>query len=75
MNRLLHVLNTGSLVRYSECSPMAGRPGFNSRSSHTKDSKVVLAAALLNTQHYKVRIKGKVEQFREKSSALPYTSV
>ena len=27
------------------------------------------------TQHYKVRIKGKVEQSREKSSALPYTLV
>ena len=29
----------------------------------------------LNTQWYKVRIKGKVEQSRERSSALPYTSV
>ena len=37
--------------------------------------KMVLNAALINTQHYKVRIKGKVEQFREWSSALPYTSV
>ena len=27
----------------------------------------------LNIQHYKVRIKGKVEQSREKSSALPHT--
>ena len=26
-------------------------------------------------QQYKVRIKGKVEQFRERSSALPYTLV
>ena len=32
-------------------------------------------AALLNTQHYKVRIQGKLEQSREWSSALPYTSV
>ena len=32
-------------------------------------------AALLNTQHYKVRIKGKVKQSRERSSALPYTIV
>ena len=38
-----------------------------------KTQKMVLDAALLNTQHYKVRIKGKVEQSREKSSALPYT--
>ena len=36
---------------------------------------MVFDAALLNTQHYKIRIKGKVEQFREKSSAFPYTSV
>ena len=36
---------------------------------------MVLDAALFNTQHYKVRIKGKVEQYREKSSALPYTLV
>ena len=40
-----------------------------------KTPKMVLHAALLNTQHYKVRIKGKVEQSREWSSALPYTSV
>ena len=39
-----------------------GRLGFNPRSSHTKDSKMVLDAALLRTQHYKVKIKGKVEQ-------------
>ena len=40
-----------------------------------KTQKIVLDASLLNTQHYKVRIKGKVEQSRERSSALPYTSV
>ena len=38
-----------------------------------KTQKMVLDAILLNTQHYKVRIKGKVEQSRETSSALPYT--
>ena len=32
-------------------------------------------AALLNTQYYKVKIKGKVEQSKEWSSALPYISV
>ena len=37
--------------------------------------KMVLSAVLLNTQHYKVRIKGKVEQSREWSSDLSYTSV
>ena len=30
-----------------------------------KTQKMVLDASLLNTQHYKVRIKGKVEQSRE----------
>ena len=38
-----------------------------------KTQKMVLDAALLNTQHYKVWIKGKVEQSRERSSALPST--
>ena len=37
--------------------------------------KMVLDAALLNTQHYKVRIKGKVEQSKEKGSTLPYNSM
>ena len=40
-----------------------------------KTLKMVLDTALFNTQQYKVHIKGKVEQSREKSSALPYTSV
>ena len=40
-----------------------------------KAQKMVLNAALLNTQHYKVRIKGKVEQPMERSSALPHISV
>ena len=54
----------------------AGRSGFNPRLSHNKDQKkkkMVLDVALLNTQHYKVRIKGKVEQSREWSSDLLYT--
>ena len=40
-----------------------------------KTQKMELDASLLNTQHYKVRIKGKVEQSWERSSALPYTLV
>ena len=40
-----------------------------------KTQKMVLDPSLLNTQHFKVRNKGKVEQSREKSNALPYTSV
>ena len=35
-----------------------------------KIQKMVLDASLLNTQHYKVSIKGKVKQSRERSSAL-----
>ena len=40
-----------------------------------KTQKMVLDTSLLKTQHYKVCIEGKVEQSREKSSTLPYTSV
>ena len=40
-----------------------------------KTLKMVIDTSLRNTQQYKVRFKGKVEQFRERSSALPYTSV
>ena len=40
-----------------------------------KTLKMVLDTSLLNSQQYKVRIKGKVERSRERSSALPYTLV
>ena len=40
-----------------------------------KTQKLVLDAALLNIQHYKVRIKGKVKQSNEQRSAFPYTLV
>ena len=43
--------------------------------SYQRLKKLGLDTALLNTQNYKVRIKGKVEQSKERSSALPYTSV
>ena len=36
---------------------------------------MVLDTSLFNTQQYKVCIKGEVEQFWERSNALPYTSV
>ena len=36
---------------------------------------MVLDVSLSNTQQYKVCIKGKEEQSRETSSALPYTLV
>ena len=37
--------------------------------------KMVLVTSSLNTQQYKVHIKGKLEQSSERSSILPYTSV
>ena len=40
-----------------------------------KTQKMVLDAVLFNTQHYNVRIKGKVEQSREWSSAHHNTSM
>ena len=40
-----------------------------------KTLKMVLDTSLLNTQQYKARIKGKVEQFWERSSVLACTSV
>ena len=40
-----------------------------------KTQKMVLDSFLLNTQDYKVRIEGKVEQSRERSSTIPYTLV
>ena len=40
-----------------------------------KTLKMALDTSLLNTLQYKVHIKGKVKQSRERSSALPYTSV
>ena len=40
-----------------------------------KTQKMVLDAALLNTQQYKVWIKIKVEQSRERGSTIPYISI
>ena len=40
-----------------------------------KTLKMALDTSLLNTQQYKVRIKGKGEQSKERSSALPNSSV
>ena len=40
-----------------------------------KLKKLVLDATLLSTQHYEVKIKGKMEQSKAWSSALPYILV
>ena len=59
-----------------KCSPMARETGAQSQvESYQRLKKMVLNASLLNTQHYKVRIKGKVEKSRERSSAFSYTLV
>ena len=52
-----------------------GDLGSTPRCVIPKTLKMVLDTSLLNTQQYKVCIKGKVEQSWERSSALPYTSV
>ena len=40
-----------------------------------KTLKMLFDTTSLNTQHYKVHIKGQVEQSKERSDALPYTSM
>ena len=63
---------------YSQLPPIANGPEDLSSipgRGIPKTLKMVLNTSLLNTQQYKVCIEGKVKQFRERSSALPYTSV
>ena len=52
-----------------------GDPGSIPDRVIPKTLKIVLDTYLLNTQHYKVCIKGKVEQPRVRSSTLSYASV
>ena len=63
----------GIIVRVFTNVP--GNPGSISGRVTPKTQKMVLDTSLLNTQHYEVRIKGKVEQSRKRSKALPYTFV
>ena len=53
----------------------SGRSRFNPIRVMPKTLKMVLDTPLLYTQQYKVRIKGKKEESRKRSSALPYTSL
>ena len=53
---------------------MPRETGVQSQVESSKIQKMVLNAALLNTQHYKVRKKGS-GAIQERSSALSYTSV
>ena len=52
-----------------------GNRGSIPRRVITKTQKMVLDVALLNTQHYMARIKGKVKQSREWRGTLSYISV
>ena len=52
-----------------------GDLGSTPRRVIPKTLKLVHDTSLLNTQQYKVRINGKVEQSRERSSDFPYTTV
>ena len=67
------LLDIGMMVRVFANGPrdLGSIPGRDI----PKTQKMVLDASLLNIQHYKVGIKGKVEQYRERSNALPYTLV
>ena len=50
---------------------MAQDTGVQSQvESYQRLKKILLGAALLNTQHYKVHFEGKVEQSRGRSSAI-----
>ena len=72
-NYLVTVPDIGMMVRV-----FANGPGdLDSIPSRVipKTQKMVFDASLFNTQHYKVWIKGKVEQSRERNSALSYTLV
>ena len=66
-----HQLNV--IIRYclEDLPRVVGAKGLMSRVLITGPGD----ATLLSTQHYKVRIEGKLEQSREWSNALPYTSV
>ena len=69
----ISVLDIGLAVRVFAIRP--GDLGSFPGRVIPKTQKMVLDTSLLNTQHYKVRIKGKVEQSRERNSALPYALV
>ena len=72
-NAFLQILHIGLMSRMFTSGP--GNRGLIPDRVIQKTQKMVLDATLLSTQQFKVRIKGKVEQSRERSSTLPYTSV
>ena len=69
---IMSILDIGIMVKVFANGP--GDLGSIPDQIIPKTQKMVLDSFLLNTQHYKVRIKGKVEQSRERSSTLPWCS-
>ena len=66
-------INTDPMAKWLESSSMAWETGVQSQTvSYQKLKKMVLDIFLFDTQHYKVRIKGKVEQSRESSDWKGY---
>ena len=70
-NYLLQIIGLMSRVFANGSGDLGSIPGR----VKPKTQKIVLDPSLLNTQHYKVWIKDKVEQSKERSGAIPYTSV
>ena len=58
-----------------DCSSMVWEIGVQSKVDSYQRLKNGTWYRMASIQHYKVKIKGKVEQSREWSNALPYTSV
>ena len=58
-------------IYYHNVHPWSGDLGSIPSRVIPKTLKMVLDTSLLNTQQFKVRIKGKGEQSRERSSTLP----
>ena len=49
--------------------------GHSQVESYQRLKNMVLDTSLINTQHYKVGIRGRVEQSKDRSNTLSYTSV
>ena len=61
------------LSSYNRTIGLMSKVFNNSLPDQSSIQKMVLDVSVLKTQHYKVWNKGEVGQFREWSSALPYT--
>ena len=76
LNRIISLQITVAIcLKSREFTNGLGDQGSTPGQVIPKTQKMALDATLINTQHYKVRIKDKVEQSREWSSALLYTLV